>query len=262
MATPQDIPRKTVPPSHTEPSPLLDPPPNPAGGRTLIVDGADPSAYPRPSLALKGGGTNGQGLGRPGRYEDKIFLTERSVLLIGAGRDQVEIFSRRGGPLYLQRVTGGRISGMTFRYVGSDQHSAINILDSACTISQCRASEGVLSGVVIYGTQCRPSLIENEVCGNRESGISAFAGAQPYLAQNRCYANHHFGIAARDPGTRADLVRNLCHDNMLSGLLLFYHAEAMLLNNTCRDNCHWGLVMTPDSRTIPSTEQLAESNMF
>src|SRR5437764_922899 len=120
MATPQDIPRKTVPSSQDEPSPLVEPPPNPAGGRTLIVDGADPSAYPRPSLALKDAGPDDQVFVRPGRYEDKIFLTEHPVLLIGAGRDQVEIFSRRGGPLYLQRVTGGRISGMTFRYVGSD----------------------------------------------------------------------------------------------------------------------------------------------
>ena len=262
MSTPHDTPKRTLTPPHDPPSPLLEPPPNPAGGRTLIVDVSDPSAYPRPSLALKDAGPDDQVFVRPGRYEDKVFLTERPVLLIGAGRDRVEIFSRRGGPLYLQRVMGGRISGMTFRYVGSDQHSAINILDSSCTITQCRASEGVLSGIVIYGTQCRPSLIENEVCANRESGIFAFAGAQPYLVQNICYANHHFGIAARDPGTRVDLVRNLCHDNMLSGLLLFYQAEAMLLNNTCRDNCHWGLVMTPDSRTTPSTEQLTESNIL
>lgn len=262
MTTPQDFPRHTTASSHEEPLPLHDPPPNPAGGRTLIVDGADPSAYPRPSVALKDAGPDDQIFVRPGRYEDKLFLTERPVLLVGAGRDQVEIFSRRGGPLYLQRVTGGRISGMTFRYVGSDQHSAINILDSSCTITQCRATEGVLSGIVIYGTECRPSLIDNRVCANRESGIFAFAGSQPYLSQNICYANHHFGIAARDPGTRVDLVRNLCHDNMLSGLLLFYQAEAMLLNNTCRDNCHWGLVMTPDSHTIPSPEQLTESNLF
>jgi hypothetical protein len=243
-----------------EPPPLSDPPVNPAGGRTLIVDAADTSAYPRPSAALKDAGPDDQVFVRPGRYEDKIFLAERSVLLIGAGREKVEIFSRRGGPLYLQRVTGGRISGMAFRYVGSDQHSAINILDSSCTITQCRASEGILSGVVIYGADCRPSLIENDVCHNRESGIFAFAGAQPYLSQNVCYANHHFGIAARDPDTRVDLVRNLCRDNMLSGMLLFHHAEAMLLNNTCRDNCHWGLVMTPESLTTPAGKLLAESN--
>jgi hypothetical protein len=253
---------KTVTSPQDEPPPMLDPPDNPAGGRTLVVDSADPSAYPRPSSALKEAGPDDQVFVRPGRYEDKVFLTERPVLLIGSGRDRVEIFSRRGGPLYLQRVTGGRISGITFRYVGSDQHSAINILDSSCTIIQCRAAEGILSGVVIYGAQCRPSLIENEVCYNRESGIFAFAGAQPYLADNACYGNHHFGIAARDPGTRADLVRNLCRDNMLSGMLLFYHAEAMLLNNTCRDNYHWGLVMTPDSRTTPSAEHLDESNVF
>jgi hypothetical protein len=259
---PGDYPHKAVPPPHDEKPEACDPPDNPAGGKTLVVDTADPSAYPCPSSALKDAGPDDQVYVRPGRYEDKVFVTERPVLLVGAGRDRVEIFSRRGGPLYLQRVTGGRISGITFRYVGSDQHSAINILDSSCTITHCRAAEGILSGVVIYGTQCRPSLIENEVCYNRESGIFAFAGAQPYLSQNTCYGNHHFGIAARDPGTRADLVRNLCRDNMLSGMLLFHHAEAMLLNNTCRDNYHWGLVMTPDSRTMPSAEQLDGSNIF
>lgn len=241
---------------------LSDPPPNPAGGRTLIVDATDHAAYPCPSAALQDAEPDDQVFIRSGRYEDKVFLTDRSVLLVGAGRDHVEIFSRRGGPLYLQRVTGGRISGITFRYVGSDQHSAMNILDSSCTITQCRVTEGILSGVVVYGAQCRPSLVDNEVCYNRESGIFAFAGAQPYLSLNTCYGNHHFGIAARDPQTRPDLVRNLCRDNLLSGILLFYHAEAMMLNNTCRDNYHWGLVMTPDSRTTPFPDQLVESNVL
>jgi hypothetical protein len=241
-------------------SPLSDPPSNPAGGQTLVVDASDPSAYPRPSAALKDAGSYDQVFVKPGVYEDKLFLVERPILLVGAGRDHVQIFSRRGAPLYLQRVPGGRISGITFRYVGSDQHSAMNILDSSCTISDCRATEGVLSGVVIYGPESRPTLMGNEACYNRESGIFAFAGASPYLSQNVCYANHHFGIAARDPGTRPDLVRNLCRDNWLSGMLLFHHAEAMLLNNTCRENHHWGLVMTPDCRTSPSTEQLGEAN--
>ncbi|HJU04598.1 MAG TPA: right-handed parallel beta-helix repeat-containing protein [Nitrospiraceae bacterium] len=241
---------------------ILEPPVNPAGGRTLIVDPNEDASYPRPSAALQDAGPEDQIFIRPGIYEDKIFLVERPILMIGAGRDHVQIFSRRGGPLYLQKVPGGRISGITFRYVGSDQNSAMNILDSTCTITACRATEGILSGVVIYGANCRPSLIENEVCRNRESGIFAFAGATPYLAQNDCYENHHFGIAVRDSGTRPDLVRNLCRDNLLSGILLFHHAEAMLLNNTCRQNQHWGLVMTPECRTTPPVEQLTSANVL
>jgi hypothetical protein len=247
--------------STSEPAlPLLDPPPNPAGGKTLVVDGADPSAYPRPSAALKDAHPEDQVFIRPGAYEDKLFITDRPILLIGAGRDQVQIFSRRGGPLYLQRVTGGRLSGITFRYVGSDQNSAMNILDSTCTITGCRATEGVLSGVVVYGPNCRPTLIDNEVCRNRESGIFVFAGARPYVAQNLCYANHHFGIAVRDPNTHPDLVRNTCRDNMLSGILLFHHAEAMVLDNTCCDNQHWGLVTTPECQTTPPRDQLTTAN--
>lgn len=238
------------------------PPPNPAGGATLIVDASDPSAYERPSAALKEAGPGDQVFIRPGVYEDKIFVVERSIRLIGAGRDLVQVFSRRGGPLYLQRVPEGRISGITFRYVGSDQNSAMNILDSTCTITGCKATEGLLSGVVVYGPDCRPTLMDNEVCQNRESGIFVFGGARPYVAQNICYANHHFGIAVRDPETRPDLVRNVCRDNMLSGMLMFHHAQALLLENTCRDNQHWGLVTTPECETTPDRDQLSSSNVL
>lgn len=248
-------------PPHAQPI-LKEPPPNPNGGRTLIVDAADAEAYPRPSAALKDAGSEDQIFIRPGRYEDKLFVSERPILLIGAGRDVVQIFSRRGGPLYLQRVPSGRISGITFRYVGSDQNSAMNILDSTCTIAGCRATEGVLSGVVIYGPDCRPTLIDNEVCHNRESGIFSFAGARPYLAQNHCFENHHFGLAVRDEGTHPDLVRNVCRDNMLSGILLFHNAEAMVLSNVCRDNQHWGLVTTPECTTSPPREELAVANQL
>jgi hypothetical protein len=254
-------PSPQVPPAESE-ALLEEPPPNPAGGKTFIVDASDPSLYERPSAALKEAGPNDQIFVKPGIYEDKIFITDRPLLLIGAGRRHVQIFSRRGGPLYLQRVPAGRISGITFRYVGSDQHSAINVLDSTCTITECRAMEGVLSGIVLYGPNCRPTLTENEVCANRESGIFAFAGARPYLSQNRCHDNHHFGIAVRDPGSFPDLVRNFCYDNMLSGILLFHHAQALVLNNVCRDNQHWGLVSTPECQTSPPREELGSSNVL
>lgn len=240
--------------------PLEDPPPNPLGGKTLIVDGQDPTAFPRPSAALQVAGEQDQVFVRPGIYEDKIFLVDRPVRILGAGRDVVQMFSRRGGPLYLQRVPGGLISGMTFRYVGSDQHSAINILDSSCMVTRCRATEGILSGVVIYGPECRATFVENEVCHNRESGIFVFAGAQPRIADNHCWGNHHFGVAVRDPGTQPELVRNRCQENWLSGILLFHHAKALLIDNICCDNLHWGLVMTPETSPSPARETLAQSN--
>ena len=241
---------------------LNEPPPNPAGGKTLIVDQADPACYPRPSAALKDAGPDDQVFVRAGVYEDRLFSAQQPIQLIGAGRDHVQVFSRRSGPLYLQQVPSGRISGITFRYVGSDQHSAINIFDSTCTISQCRATEGLLSGIVIYGPNCRPSLIENEVCRNRESGIFSFAGAQPYLTRNVCSHNHHFGLAVRDDGTRPDFLKNICCHNMLSGMLLFHGAQALVLENECYDNCHWGLVMTPDSRSTPELDQLLSCNVL
>src|SRR2546428_13250599 len=100
---------------------LNEPPPNPAGGDTLIVDASDPSAFERPSVALKHAKPEDQVFIRPGVYEDKIVIMDRPVRLIGAGRDGVQIFSRRRGPLYLQSGPSDRIMGSTFRYAVSDQ---------------------------------------------------------------------------------------------------------------------------------------------
>ena len=135
-----------------------DPPPNPTGGNTLIVDPSHPDCYPKPSVAIKDAGPDDQVFIRPGTYEDRLFISEKPIRLVGAGRDRVHIFSRQSGPIYLQRVPSGHISGITFRYIGSDQHSPINILDSTCTVVHCRATEGILSGVVIYGAQSRPII--------------------------------------------------------------------------------------------------------
>jgi nitrous oxidase accessory protein NosD len=254
---PNTAPPELADATHGDP---LTPPPNPAGGRTLIVDRRDASCYPRPSAALADAGADDQVFIRPGRYEDKIFLVDGPVRLIGAGRDLVEIFSRRTGPIYLQRLPSGLVSGVTFRYIGSDQHSAVNVLDSTCTISRCRIVDGMLSGIVIYGPESRPRLVDNEVCRNRESGIFIFAGATPYLTRNDCFDNHHFGIAVRDPDTKPDVVRNVCRGNRLSGILLFHHAHALLLDNVCRDNDHWGLVLTPDSATTPPQDEVLAAN--
>lgn len=241
---------------------ILDPPANPRGGKTLVVDVSNPAYYPRPSAAFKDSGPDDQVFVRPGIYEDKIFISGRPIQLVGAGKDLVQVFSRRGGPLYLQQVPEGLISGITFRYIGSDPHSAMNVLDSTCTITGCRITEGILSGIVIYGPESRITLVDNEVCNNRESGIFTFAGAQPYISKNLCHNNHHFGIAVRDHDTRPDLVRNICRNNLLSGILLFQYAEAMILENECADNQEWGLVMTPDCKTSPPLEEITGVNKF
>lgn len=241
-------------------TPLTDPPENPLGGKTLVVDAARQGDYAKPSAALKDAGPEDQVYLRPGIYEDQITVMDRPVRLIGAGRDHVQIVSRRGGPLALQEVPGGLITGITFRYLGSDQHSAMHLLDSTCLITACRLTEGILSGIVIFGPEARPTFTENEVSFNRESGVFIFAGARPYVAQNLCHGNYHFGIAVRDRDSRPDLVRNTCRKNLLSGILLFHHAQALLVENHCYDNEGWGFVMTPDSKPSPPSDELASAN--
>lgn len=245
-----------------KPEPILNPPENPRGGKTLVVDAADPASYPRPSAALEEAGPDDQVFVRPGAYEDKIFVADRPIRLVGAGADVVQIINRRGGPLYLQKVTEGLISGITFRYVGSDQYSPMNLLDSTCLITACRVTEGILSGIVIYGPESRPTVTHCEVCHNRESGIFIFAGARPYIRENLCHGNHHFGLAVRDHETRPDLVRNICRNNRLSGILMFHFAQAMVLENDCHDNDGWGMVVMPDCKTTPPLSEIKTANQL
>lgn len=138
----------------------------------------------------------------------------------------------------------------------------MNVLDSTCVIAHCRAMEGILSGVILYGPECRVTFSDNEVCRNRESGIFVFAGAQPRVADNRCLENHHFGIAVRDAGSLPEIIRNQCERNMLSGMLLFHHAGALLVDNVCRDNQHWGVVLTPDTHPNPAAAELPILNQL
>ena len=55
---------------------MTDPPTNPLGGKTLIVDANDGDSYPRPSAALLDAGEHDQVVVRPGIYEDKVFIDD------------------------------------------------------------------------------------------------------------------------------------------------------------------------------------------
>lgn len=243
-----------------EPNPVLQPPENPRGGKTLVVDKTQSAFYPLPSAALADAGPEDQVFVQPGIYEDKIFIVEHPIRLLGAGKDLVQIFCRRGGPLNLQKVPEGEIRGITFRYVGSDQYSPMNLLDSTLNITDCRVTEGILSGMVIYGPEARPTVTDCEVTNNRESGIFIFAGARPYIRENDCHNNHHFGIAVRDKETYPDLVRNTCRNNMMSGILMFQFTGAMVLENHCHENMAWGMVVTPECKPTPSLSEIEMSN--
>jgi hypothetical protein len=85
-------------------------PSNLSGGQILMVDAANPRCSPLPSIALCDTAEHDPTYLRPGIYEDKIFAAGRPFRLIGAGRDHVQIFCRRGGPLSLRRVSGGQNS--------------------------------------------------------------------------------------------------------------------------------------------------------
>src|SRR2546422_10936366 len=98
---------------------LNAPPPNPAGGDTMIVDASDPSAFERPSAALKHAKPEDQIFIMLGVYEDKMVIMDRPVLLIGAGRDAGQIFSRRGGTRDIHNHSYVRNMEFTFRSIGS-----------------------------------------------------------------------------------------------------------------------------------------------
>ena len=82
---------------------MTDPPPNPLGGKTLIVDANDGDSYPRPSAALLDAGEHDQVFVRPGIYEDKVFITGRPIHLLGPVEMRYRFFLVVGGPFISSR---------------------------------------------------------------------------------------------------------------------------------------------------------------
>jgi len=124
---------------------MTDPPPNSIRGKTLIVDAKDATRTRDTVRHYSMQENMTRSLFVPGSTRKKS-LSRGDRSFGGAGRDEVRFFPSWGAPLS-QQVPSGRISGITFRYVGSDQNSAMNLLDSSCAVTQCRATEGILSGV-------------------------------------------------------------------------------------------------------------------
>ncbi len=82
-----------------KPEPILtEPPPNPLGGSTLIVDGSNPAHYARPSLALQDAGPEDQVFIQPGVYEDRIFVGDKPIHLFGSRTESGENFLQAKWP--------------------------------------------------------------------------------------------------------------------------------------------------------------------
>jgi len=69
--------------------PLHEPPTNPFGGKTLIVDAKGPDGFTLPSEALAQAKEDDQIFIRPGIYEDRLVLTERTIHLVLSITDDV-----------------------------------------------------------------------------------------------------------------------------------------------------------------------------
>jgi len=224
----------------------LNAPPPTRRRDTLIVDARNPVAFERPSAALKHA-KRGPDLHPARRLRGQDRHPGPAHPADRRGTGCVQISAGGAGRCISQSVPSGRIMGITFRYVGSDQNSAMNILDSTCTISACPQPKASCRGSSCTA-QLRATMNRQRGLLQRESGIFVFAGARPYVAQNRCFANHHFGLAPATP-TRARISRaTSAPNNMLSGILLFHHAEALDAGQHLLRQQHWGFVTTRSAR--------------
>ena len=170
--------------------------PNPKGGRTLIVDARDPHAYIPAQRGAEGGRRGPIDFSSVPVCTNKCSWPTSLCCSSQRGRDHVRSTAAaedRCASESQRTDYGDHVSVRGKRSAFGDES-----LDSV-SVTQCRATEGVLSGRRDLWSEARATFVDNEsVTTGNPASLSLPVLSR--VADNQCFGNHHFGLAVRDPG--------------------------------------------------------------
>lgn len=238
--------------------------------KTLRIDAPSGDDYSALSAALAkvaSGGTVELGAGVYDLGDHALTVKQKSVRLVGAGREKTELQSTAGKCL-LEFYGPGKLSteNLGFRHIGSLPGSAVLVQDAQVSIQSCRfrgaqpkgtwyyASlylKGHTTGVVLDCTVSDGSAgidvdgtsqvtVQDNVCSNcLLDGIGFVSKAGGEASGNKCNGNK-VGIAAQTSG-RLSISGNVCTGNTDSGMWLYGRTTALVEENRCSNNHSSGI---------------------
>jgi parallel beta-helix repeat protein len=201
-----------------------------------------------------------------GTYEEQIVFKEGVKLRASEpGKVIVQISSKGGSVLRVEKCASGGISGIVFQHLGTetvegDAAPVAQITSSSITIEDCTFQKGAGSGVEVSGAG-RPSFTRCTLANNSRLGLLLSSGTTALVSQCTAQRNGASGIEVRHSGTAPVLTGNNASDNADSGIVVKDGASASILENTrCSINGEAGIAAAGDGTTVTVSGARCDGN--
>ncbi len=201
-----------------------------------------------------------------GIYEEQIVFKE-GVKLAAAepGKVIVQMSSKGGSVLRVEKCASGSISGIVFQNLGTetvegDAPPVAQIISSSVTLEDCTFQKGAGSGVEVNGAG-RPTLTRCTFANNSKLGLVLGSGSTAIVTRCTAQKNGASGIEVRHSGTAPVLSGNTVSDNADSGIVVKDGAAASIMENTrCLINGEAGIAAVGEGTTITVAGATCEGN--
>ncbi len=201
-----------------------------------------------------------------GTYEEQIQFKEGVKLRASEpGKVIVQIHSKAGSALRVEKCATGSISGIIFQHLGTetvegDASPIAQITSSSITIEDCSFQKGTGSGMEVSGAG-RPALIRCTMANNSKFGLVLGSGSTAVVTQCSAQKNGASGIEVRHNGTSPMLSANTASENADSGIVVKDGATATIQGNTrCSLNGEAGIAAVGEGTSITITGANCDGN--
>jgi parallel beta-helix repeat protein len=201
-----------------------------------------------------------------GIYEEQVQFKEGVKLRAAEpGKVIVQVPSKAGSALRVEKCASGSISGIVFQHLGTetvegDAAPVAQITSSSISIEDCTFQKGAGSGVEVAGAG-RPRFIHCTLTNNSKFGIVLGSGTTANISQCFAQKNGASGIEIRHSGTAPVLTANTASENVDSGIAVKDGAVATILENTrCSLNGEAGVAAVGDGTSVAITGANCDGN--
>lgn len=201
-----------------------------------------------------------------GVYEEQIQFKEGVNLRAAEpGKVIVQIHSKAGSALRVEKCASGSISGIVFQHLGTESVDdgaapVAQITSSGITLEDCTFQKGAGSGIEVTGTG-RPALTRCTLANNSKFGLVLASGSTATITRCSAKKNGASGIEVRHNGTAPVLSANTASENADSGIVIKDGASAAISGATiCSLNGEAGIAAAGDGTSVTVTSANCDGN--
>ncbi len=236
--------RRSFGPASRVPRPRT-PEPGPRAPRELLVDPADPTAFPEIDDAMAAAEDGDRIVVRPGTYRTPVVV-DRAVAIVGDGDVESIVLEPVGGEALGVAASGASVTGLTIRpaRAGNDgaDHSAIAVRDAEVRVEHCRLSSHLGATVWVGGPASRAVLRHCSMTDGAQNAVWVTAEGRAEVESCRV-SGHRWPVTVGGP--HASLAVRDCEiaDNLDGGIVSMGRATLVVERTTVARNAGIGVLL-------------------